>query len=92
MEKLKRLREQGEAMNELDRALLPKLSISQSIESFGLLYESVRPMLAATDKLYRPERAKYLVNLQRRLQRIAKWEKRREKTLYKRRKTPKAPR
>lgn len=92
MKELRWLREQGEMMNSQDRALLPHLSIAESTEIFAMLYDLARPQLDATESLYRPERIKYLSDLQRRLRRFARWERKRERTVRKRRPTPKASR
>lgn len=92
MESLKWLREQGELMNETDRSELEKLTVEDSLKIFALLYRNGLVLLEGNKDIFRSEREKYLKELQSRLYRIGKWEKRRERSLRQRRKTPKAPR
>ncbi len=89
MENLKWLREQGELMNQVDRAQLPTMTIAESTRIFAMLYKTMRPMLEATEYIYRAKRARDQRELQRRLARFARWEKRRERTLLQRRKIAK---
>lgn len=92
MKSLRWLREQGELMNKDEASYFQDMSIAESAKIFAMLYKAGRPMFDATRDLFRPEREKYLTDLQRRLYRIGKWEKRRDRTLQKRAKTPKKTR
>ena len=87
MKDLSWLREQGKWMNEQDEAELKNLTIEQGLAIFGMLYQSSRHLLEATEQLYRPQREKYLTELQARMARYKKWEQRRDRPLRKRSKT-----
>ncbi len=61
-------------IEKIETTLLKNLSIEESVQQFMDLYEEFGHELEATEHLFRAERMAYIIEFQRRLQRLAEWQ------------------
>ncbi len=74
MRELETLRQGWADIKEEKARLRPTLTIEESVRQFLALYQTLAPQLEETDPIFGPERRAHLLELQRRLQRIAEWQ------------------
>ncbi len=55
--------------------LLRQMTVQESLQQYLALQRALEPQFQATEALFRPQRVAYLIELQRRLERLDWWRK-----------------
>lgn len=55
--------------------LLRQMTVQESLQQYLALQRALEPQFQATEALFRPQRVAYLIELQRRLERLDRWRK-----------------
>lgn len=75
MRDLRQVREGWKAIEDERARLLRRMTVQESVAQYLALQRAMEPQFRQTEALFRPERMAYLAELQRRLARLAEWEK-----------------
>lgn len=73
-QELRSLREGWNEVRKIEAQLMQPLTIQESVHQYVELYETFLPHLEETEPIFRPLREAHIIEMQKRLKRLAEWQ------------------
>ncbi|MGB0386209.1 MAG: hypothetical protein ACPGWR_15480 [Ardenticatenaceae bacterium] len=86
-QELRSLREGWDEVRKIEAELMQPLTIQESVRQYVELYETFLPHLEETEPIFRPLREAHLIEIQKRLQRLAEWQRKKNANIDPKRST-----